>query len=55
MTTRYDVRPNAVVKSQGSNTYEALTDDELRNFLAAVLMYQQKVVPELRRMANLGR
>lgn len=55
MTTRYDIRPNAIVKSQGNNTYEALTDEELRNFLTAVLMYQQKVVPELQRMAKLGK
>lgn len=55
MTTRYDIRPNVIVKSQGANNYEVLSDDELRNFLTAVLMYREKVVPELRRMANIGK
>lgn len=52
MTTRYDVRGNTIVKSQGHNNYQALTKDELRNFVNAVNMYGQRVVPELQRMAN---
>jgi len=54
MTTRYDVRGNTIVKSQGSNNYQTLTKDELTNFVNAVNMYYQRVAPELQRMAGTG-
>jgi hypothetical protein len=50
MMTRYDVRPNGIVKSQGSNSYQSLSDDELRNFYHAVRLYRDKVVGEYDRM-----
>ena len=55
MTTRYDVRGNTVVKSQGDNNYEALSREELTNFVGAVNMYYQRIAPELNRMAAMGR
>ena len=55
VTTRYDVRPSGIVKSQGNGSYQTLTDDELRNFVNAVRLYYQRVVPELDRMSSLGR
>jgi hypothetical protein len=55
MTTRYDVRPGGVVKSQGANNYQSLTDEEFRNFYSAVSMYFDRVAPELQRMSQLGR
>lgn len=50
MMTRYDVRPSGIVKSQGSASYQSLTDEELKNFLKAVLLYRQKVSKEYGRM-----
>lgn len=55
MTTRYDVRGNVIVKSQGDNNYQALSKDELANFVNAVNLYYQRVAPELQRMADAGR
>lgn len=50
VTTRYDVRPNGVFKSQGSSSYQALTDEEARNLYDAVVLYYQRVMPELERL-----
>lgn len=55
MTTRYDIRGGKIVKSQGSNNYQALSGEELDNFLQAITLYYQRVMPELQRMANTGR
>lgn len=50
VTTRYDVRPNGIVKSQGSSDYQTMSKEESQNFFNAIRMYQQRVVPELERM-----
>lgn len=50
MMTRYDVRPNGIVKSQGNNSYQSLTREELRNFHRAVQLYGQQVTTEYNRM-----
>ncbi|MDB5181752.1 MAG: hypothetical protein JWP13_515 [Candidatus Saccharibacteria bacterium] len=50
MMTRYDVRPNGVVKSQGNSSYQSLSRDELRNFHRAVQMYGEQVLGEYDRM-----
>jgi hypothetical protein len=47
VTTRYDVRPNGVYKSQGSNSYQALSTEEARNLFNAIELYYQRVMPEL--------
>ncbi|HSW79407.1 MAG TPA: hypothetical protein VLG47_01385 [Candidatus Saccharimonadales bacterium] len=47
MTTRYDVRPNGIFKSQGSSSYQALSPKELDNLYNAIEMYYQQVIPEL--------
>ena len=47
VTTRYDVRPNGIFKSQGSNSYQALSGEEIRNLHNAIELYYQRVVPEL--------
>jgi hypothetical protein len=52
LTTRYDVRPNGVVKSQGNSVYQGLTGQEARNFYLAVHLYEQKVGAELERIIN---
>jgi hypothetical protein len=46
MMTRYDVRPNGIVKSQGNSSYQRLTRDELKNFYRAVKMYNDRVTTE---------
>jgi hypothetical protein len=51
-TTRYDVRPNGVFKSQGNNSYQALSPTEARNLFNAVYLYYQRVVPELMRLQH---
>ncbi|MGI0134763.1 MAG: hypothetical protein ACREBW_07395 [Candidatus Micrarchaeaceae archaeon] len=52
LTTRYDIRPNGVVKSQGDSVYQALTKEEAHNFYLAMLAYVEKVNTELQRIAQ---
>jgi hypothetical protein len=52
MTTRYDVRPDSVVKSQGGNSYQLLSYQEAQNFHRAVRLYRQQVGAELQRLAG---
>lgn len=52
VTTRYDVRPSGVLKSQGANSYQRLSADEERHFLQAAKLYCQNVRAELNRMAH---
>jgi len=50
VTTRYDVRPQGVLKSQGPMQYQPLTREEARNLLRAVRMYRERVGSEYDRM-----
>lgn len=50
ITTRYDVRPSGILKSQGHMQYQALTPEEDKNFRQAVKLYRQRVEAEYRRM-----
>jgi len=52
LTTRYDVRPNGILKSQGSNDYQALAPQELRNLMNAITLYRDRVLPELQRLRD---
>lgn len=52
VTTRYDVRPAGILKSQGSNSYQRLSAQEERNFRAAVRLYSQTARTELERLAQ---
>lgn len=54
VTTRYDIRPSGIVKSQGNASYQALTPEELRNFHQAVHLYQQRVKAEYHRMLGVA-
>lgn len=40
VTTRYDIRPQGIVKSQGTNTYQLVRGAELTNFYRATTMYR---------------
>lgn len=53
LTTRYDVRPHGIVKSQGTNDYQSMSTEEARNFYNAVKLYCQRIRPELQRMQAL--
>ena len=50
VTTRYDVRPQGILKSQGNMSYQALTPEEVRNFRRAVKLYGERVDQEYRRL-----
>lgn len=50
VTTRYDVRPNGIIKSQGNQSYQRLGRDEARNLYRAAKLYTERVTQELQRM-----
>ena len=50
MTTRYDVRPTGILKSQGGATYQRLGREELSNFYRAVKLYTAQLSDEYGRM-----
>ena len=50
VTTRYDVRNDRVLKSQGNMSYKALSPTEERNFYQAVRLYGERVNAEYDRM-----
>jgi hypothetical protein len=45
-TTRYEVRPNGVIKSQ-NGMYQSLSKREAQNLRAAVNIYHQRVVEQM--------
>lgn len=47
ITTRYDVRPSGVLKSQNGNHYQRVNDQEALRLLKAARLYQQKVEQEI--------
>ena len=50
VTTRYDVRSNGVLKSQGGQSYQKLVGAEARNFYRAVDLYEQRLCGEYDRL-----
>lgn len=51
-TTRYDVRPNGILKSQGVSSYQRLSVEEERNFRQAAELYYQQASRELHLIAQ---
>jgi hypothetical protein len=47
LTTRYDIRPNGILKSQGASEYRYIDISEARRFYQAACLYQQRVFSEL--------
>jgi len=43
LTTRYDIRPQGILKSQGSNSYQLVKGDELRNLYQAARLYRDNL------------
>lgn len=54
MTTRYDIRPDGVLKSQGTQSYQRLTGTEAGNFYKAIEMYGRQVDAEYDRLLQLA-
>ena len=52
VTTRYDIRPSGVLKSQGAHSYQALSDQEASNLFRAIKLYKQQVGNELVRLSQ---
>ncbi len=50
VTTRYDVRPNGVLKSHNGQLYQQLSRDEARNLYRAAELYSQRVGAMYQRM-----
>lgn len=46
-TTRYNIRPDSIVKSHDGERYEKISKDEAGRFFDAVLAYERKVKQEL--------
>lgn len=46
ITTRYDVRPSGIIKSQNGN-YQTVGQDEARRLYQAARIYQQRINSEL--------
>lgn len=47
ITTRYDIRPQGVLKSQGSSSYQLVRDVELRNLHRAAELYYRNLTAQL--------
>lgn len=47
ITTRYDVRPNGILKAQDQQPYQYIGEDEARRLFSAVSMYNKSVDAEL--------
>jgi len=47
ITTRYDVRPDGVLKAQDGHPYEYLSPQEAKHFYKAVELYNKRVQAEL--------
>lgn len=52
VTTRYDIRQNVILKSQGTNSYQPLSAQEEKNFLVAAKQYIASSRTELQRLAT---
>jgi (2Fe-2S) ferredoxin len=50
-TTRYNVRPDSIVKIQDGKQYQQISKDEAGRFYDAVLAYERKVKRELYHIA----
>ena len=50
VTTRYHVRPDGILKTQGTQAYQQLGRDELRNFYRAAKLYAERIPAALRQL-----
>jgi predicted transcriptional regulator len=54
VTTRYEVRPDGILKMQDGKQYQRLSDDEARNLYKAAELYRQKVGNAYRQMLQVA-
>jgi len=54
MTTRYDIRPDGVLKSQGGQSYRKIKGQEAANFRKAVDNYCDQVLGEYDKMLTVA-
>ncbi|HEX9679614.1 MAG TPA: hypothetical protein VGA08_03270 [Candidatus Saccharimonadales bacterium] len=47
LTTRYEIRPTGILKTQGNNTYHYVDPQEETNLLGAIKLYYQRVMREI--------
>lgn len=47
VTTRYDVRPNGVLKAQDGQNYQPVSDSEALRLRSAVISYNERIRSEL--------
>ena len=47
VTTRYDIRPSGILKSQNGNHYQLVDQKEATNLLKAAKLYQQKISQQI--------
>ncbi len=52
VTTRYDVRPNGILKSQGTSSYQLVKGEELRNLYQAACLYRDKLGMRLQQLQH---
>jgi hypothetical protein len=50
VTTRYEVRPNGILKAQGAGSYQRVSRDEARNLYRATEIYRQRIGAEYQRL-----
>ena len=50
-TTRYDVRPDGILKSQSGSGYKAVSPEEARHLIAAAKEYKHRTVRQLYNIA----
>jgi len=46
-TTRYDIRPNGILKAQDGRHYQQVSPEEARNLYSAAKIYKQRVQSEI--------
>jgi hypothetical protein len=46
-TTRYDVRPDGILKAQDGQAYQKVSLEEANNLLAAAELYKERVVSDM--------
>lgn len=47
LTTRYELRPNGILKAQGSQPYHFVEPEEEKNLIKAIHIYYDQVVKDL--------
>lgn len=50
ITTKYNVRPSGILKSQNNHSYQLLSDSEARNFYQTTQLYRRRVDAEYNRL-----